>query len=94
MDLSKLQTTLQMRYKNDASRVARIAHFIGLLKTGVEGMATMGVILNVTSDDIELRGAIEPVSDVLGSIDAAIAHVQGGSHATNSQGPEDQIRNG
>lgn len=94
MDLSKLQTLLQMKYKNDASRVARIAHFIGLLKTGVDGMATMGVILNISTDDIELQGAAEPVPNALSSLDAAIAHVQGGSRATYQEGPENQIRNG
>lgn len=94
MDLAILQEMIQSQFRNDHSRCARVAHFVGLLKTGVEGMATMGVVLRIEAENLELKAALQPVPDVISSLEAAIAHVQGGSHATHQEGAEDQIRNG
>lgn len=95
MELNQIQSILTARSNGDHWRLARIAHFMGLLKTAIDGMASLGVVLRVEAEGVsgEEPGA-PPPSNALESLDRAIAFMQGASgNATHEERPENQIRN-
>jgi len=56
-------------------------HFIGLLKTAVDGMTAIGVVLRVEADGLnesEIKDHQTP--DMLESLDSAIRQMTGGQH--------------
>lgn len=93
MDLMRMQTLLAARFLKDHSRLARMSHFMGLLKSAVDGMAGLGVVLRVEADGLEGEKPLPPAPagpDPLESLDTAIAHmVRASTHATYEKGPED-----
>lgn len=93
MDLMQMQTLLAARFPKDHSRLARMSHFMGLLKSAVDGMAGLGVVLRVEADGLDAMSSRPPPParpDPLESLDTAIAHmVRASSHATYEKGPED-----
>lgn len=96
MELNKIQSILSARAEGDHWRLARISHFMGLLKTGVDGMASLGVVLRVEAEGMSGdESGVPPPPDTLGSLDRAIAFMQGVSgNASHEERQEDQIRNG
>lgn len=93
MDLMRIQTLLTMRFRDDHARRARMAHFMGLLKTGLDGMATLGVVMRVEVDGLMESSSPPPPPppDPLTSLDLAIAHmVRATTHATHEERSEDQ----
>lgn len=97
MDIIRIQQLLSIKFSKDHSRVARMSHFMGLLKTAVDGMATLGVVLRVEVETHDLEALPVPAApiDPLTSLDLAIAHMQRAStHATHEEGHQDQIRDG
>lgn len=102
MDLIRMQTLLAMKFQGDQTRIARMAHFMGLIRTGVDGMASLGVVLRVEGDGLERGQPREErlPPDPLESLENAIAHMQRASappevkYATHQERPEDQTING
>lgn len=77
MNVMKLQELLTMKFEGDHARIARMQHFASLLKTGIDGMATLGVIINIEVEGIEttLVQWAEP-SNILSSLEVAIDFMQ------------------
>lgn len=94
MDPLLIQKILTTRFDGDDVKMARTAHFMGLIKSGIDGMATMGVVLDIQPRDLEyLQPVLASKVDPMSSLDAAIAHMQRAStHATHEEGPQDQGR--
>jgi hypothetical protein len=78
MNTHEIQTLLTARFGDDYSRISRMAHFMGLLKTGLDGMASLGIVLRLEGENLDpVEGLVSlPMSDVMGSLDSAIAHMQ------------------
>lgn len=76
MNLIDLQKRLEAKFSDNPARVARIAHFMELIKTGLDGMAAMGVVMWVEGQDLE--GLEQPPAspDPLSSLDTAIDLMQ------------------
>lgn len=82
MDSTEIQVLLTAKHAGDHVRIARIAHFMGLLKSGVDGMASMGVVIKLDVPGLEVSEVrLPPSPNVLASIETAIAHMSG--HATH-----------
>lgn len=95
MNVSELQQRLASRFAGDHIRSARMAYFMGLLKTSVDGMAGLGVVLRVECDGLAQQKPLPPTIDPLASLDTAIALMQKASrHATHEEREEDQVRDG
>lgn len=95
MDVLRIQQLLASKFAGDHIRSARMAYFMGLLKTSVDGMAGLGVVLRVECDGLAEQKPIPPTIDPLTSLDTAIALMQKASrHATHEERPEDQVRDG
>lgn len=91
-----MQMLLASRMAGDHSRVARMAHFMGLIRTGVDGMASLGVVLRVEGEGFERGRPLPPnTPDPMESLETAIGFMQRAStHATHEEGPENQEGHG
>lgn len=91
MNPTQIQKILTTQHEGDHVRVARIQHFMGLLKSGIDGMASLGVVLRIEAEGMPadvLPQAAAP--DPLSALDTAIAFMQGAStHATHEEGNKD-----
>lgn len=76
MNLIDLQKRLEARFSDNPARVARTAHFMGLIKTGLDGMASMGVVMWVEGQDLESLTEAPVPPDPLSSLDTAIELMQ------------------
>lgn len=95
MDPQQIQKILTKTFEGDHVRVARTAHFMGLVKSGVDGMATLGIILRINVHGLQEYQPAAPAPDPLSSLDTAIALMMEASrHATHEEGHEDKISNG
>lgn len=89
MDPLLIQKILTNKYRGDDVKIARTAHFMGLIKSGIDGMASLGVVLDVQAQGVEGQDptSIPPTPNVLESLESAIAHMQRvSSHATHEEG--------
>ena len=76
MNLIDLQNKLIAKFPGDHARMARVAHFMGLIRTGLEGMAAMGVVMWVEGQDLEGLEEAPKAPDPLSSLDTAIDLMQ------------------
>jgi hypothetical protein len=79
MDLSEIQKALTIRFADDYSKISRIAHFIGMMKTGIDGLSALGVVINLNVDGLEMTGVIDNNPDPeppTNSLASAIAFMQ------------------
>lgn len=85
MGIDKLPEILAARWEGDHSRIARMQHFVALLKAGMEGLAQVGVVVYVDVPEIEETEEPPPAKpDLFESMDAAVKFMQEASkNATN-----------
>lgn len=73
MGIDELPKILGARWEGDHSRIARMYHFVALLKSGMEGLASIGVVVYVDVPDIEeTEEPPPPKPSIFESMDAAI----------------------
>lgn len=51
--LIEIQHRLTAKFQGDHSRIARMEHFVGLLKTAIDGLAGLGVVVSVGVEGLE-----------------------------------------
>lgn len=77
MGIDELPKILAAKWEGDHSRIARMVHFVGLLKSGMEGLASLGVVIYADVEGIEETDvAPEPKEGPFESMDAAISFMQ------------------
>lgn len=87
MDPLQIQKILTGIFEGDHVRIARTAHFMGLVKSGIDGMASLGIILRLDVYGLEGAEAKPPEIDPLSSLEVAIAFMQEAStNATHEEG--------
>lgn len=75
MTPAEIQRVLEAKFADDHSRAVRMRHFMGLLRTAVDGLATMGIVLRVDAEGLEGAEVPPPPPDPLNSLAEAIAHI-------------------
>jgi hypothetical protein len=75
MDTIQIQSLLTAKFAGDNTRISRLAHFMGLLKSGLDGMAGLGVVMRLEVEGLEGITPAAPVPNALESLDSAIAHM-------------------
>jgi hypothetical protein len=80
MNTIRLQNLLTAKFEGDHVRIARMQHFIGLLRTGLDGLATLGVVIKISAEGLESPDvAWQEPENTLESLEKAIAFMQGAS---------------
>lgn len=77
MTPAEIQLALEHIYDGDHTRLNRMRHFMGLLRSAVDGMATLGVVLKLEVEGLKTTETdmVSPPSP-LESLELAIAHMQ------------------
>lgn len=78
MNLYVMQQKLETRFEGDHARIARMRHFMGMLKSSVDGLVALGIVIQI---DIEgLPDVAAPATpNALESLESAIAQMGGGN---------------
>lgn len=85
MGIDELPKILEARWEGDHSRIARMLHFVALLKAGMEGLAQVGVVVYVDVPEIGEEETPPPEKpNLFESMDSAVKFMQEASkNATN-----------
>lgn len=75
-DVNEIQKLLAAKFEGDYLRISRMAHFMGLLKTALDGMVSLGVVIRIEAQGLEGVVASPPIPDPLASMESAIALMQ------------------
>lgn len=77
MGIDELPKILAAKWEGDHSRIARMYHFVALLKAGMEGLAQIGVVVYADVEGLEetAEPPAEPPS-LFTSMDAAVDFMQ------------------
>jgi len=76
MSARDLQPILRSRF--EGHQTVRFDHFMNMLISAVDGLAAMGVVLNVQAEGVVITTARDSPPEPVGSLDAAIKLVRGG----------------
>jgi len=79
MNLNAMQARLETRFEGDHARIARMRHFMGMLKSSVDGLIAIGVVVNVDIEGLPDQASPAP-PNALESLETAIEHMMGGQH--------------
>jgi hypothetical protein len=80
VDPSLIQRKLATRFEGDYTRAARMHHFMNMLRAALDGMASIGVVIQVEVNGVDEEPLGPPAPGPLESLETAIAHMAGGSH--------------
>lgn len=75
-DVNEIQKLLAVKFEGDYLRISRMAHFMGLLKTALDGMVSLGVVIRIEAQGLDGITAKPPIPDPLASMESAIALMQ------------------
>jgi hypothetical protein len=86
MDTIQIQSLLTAKFAGDNFKLARVAHFMGMLKTGIDGMSALGIVMRIEAEGLEGLVPAPAPPNALESLDSAIAHMLRATHATHEEG--------
>lgn len=78
MKLSVMQQILEARFVDDYARLARMRHFMALLRSAADGMAGIGIVLEINAEGLDESEASLEAPAAVSSLAEAISLMRKG----------------
>jgi hypothetical protein len=85
MDISALREMLRREFSNSPNRATRAVHYLDQLKTGVDGLAGLGIVVTLHIGNLQDLSPPQIESNPLASLNSAIELMQKASRHANGE---------
>jgi len=75
-NIEEMRKILAEKYKDNQGQMARMTHFVGLLKAGMEGLISMGIVVYVDAEGLEDTEPTPESPNVMESVETAVKFMQ------------------